>query len=140
MTLSLIFGGARLSPALGLGFILLAASCQSNAECDDLPRYAWNEVEKINGQHVQCSVDEDCRAVEIPSGCWQLPTCTFFFVGNASLEQAVLDATNRVNDLCERFEAQSCTYPVPGCPFNPLPEVLRCEQARCVVDTPQSRR
>jgi hypothetical protein len=121
---------------VAFGFVLLGcAGAQSKSECDDLPQDAWRAIASVDGQRVECSADSECRAVKIPSGCWNLATCTEHFVGNADLEQALTDAANGVaKDLCERFDAQSCVYGAPSCPYVPADssEAFRCEQGRCV--------
>src|SRR6266498_3429750 len=109
---------------LGLAEILLAiaslslgCSRDADSECTNLASDAWTAIESVDGQHLECSVDADCGAVPIPSGCWQYPSCTASFVGNkATVGAALASAAKGVaGDLCTRFESRSCTYPAPSC-------------------------
>jgi hypothetical protein len=119
---------------------LLLAGCivpgcsSEQSECEDLARDAWAAIETVGGQHLECSADSDCSAVQVPPGCWTMVTCTNRFVGNVALGPALADAANGVaGDLCERFESQSCTYGAPSCPYTPdEQEAVRCDQGKCV--------
>ena len=140
--LSLKENYARLpSGAVLIACLALGCSRDSNSECIDLAEDAWVAIESVDGQHQECLVDSDCGAVPIPTGCWQAPTCTAFFIGNkASLEAALGDAANGVaRNLCERFESQRCIYPdPPSCDLAAEPRLFQCSQNKCVSTTSSS--
>jgi hypothetical protein len=106
-----------------------ASSSQTDAgSCEGLGAQALDLLLSASNSVPQCSVDADCKAVNVPADC--LSSC-ITVLGGEGVRSAVASKVAALASVCDRFHQEGCTVSEGGCPAHS--DVYVCQESNCVL-------
>ena len=108
-----------------------SAAQMGAATCEALGAEALHLLMSASSSVPQCSVDADCKAVDVPADC--LSSCNTV-LGGDGVRSALASKAAELASVCDRFHQEGCTVSEGGCPVRP--NSYSCVMSKCVSASP----